>query len=147
MMRLFKIRIVRDFDRLEERVRHWMDNIYEFQEAGVSFRPPVDFFETYQGLVFRMELAGVATEDLSLTLCGQELVIQGRRRPLHPEGVTRFWCHEINHGLFERRFRIPVAVDAGALQAQYRDGILEVFLPRPAALSRRIPVQEVPESE
>jgi HSP20 family protein len=147
MMRLFKIRIMRDFDRLEERVRRWMDNVYEFQETGVSFRPPVDFFETSQGLVLRMELAGVAKDDLSLTLCGQELVIQGRRSPLHPEGVTRFLRHEINHGVFERRFRIPVAVDPEGLQAQYQDGILEVFLPRLAPLSRRIRVQEVPENE
>lgn len=145
-MRLFKIRIMRDFDHLEERMRRWMDNVFEFREAGVSFRPPVDFFETSRGVVLRMELAGVAKEDLSLTLRGQELVIQGRRRPLHPEGVTRFLCHEISHGFFERRFRIPVAVDPEALQARYQDGILEVFLPRQAPLSRRIPVQEVPES-
>jgi HSP20 family protein len=123
-----------------------MDNIHEFQETGVHFRPPVDFFETYQGLVLRMELGGVAKEDLTLTLTGQELVIRGRRQPLHPEGVTRFLCHEINHGLFERRFRIPLAVDPGGLRAQYQDGILEVILPKQAALSRRIPVQEVPES-
>lgn len=146
-MRFFKIRIMRDFDRLEERVRRWMDNVYEFQETGVSFRPPVDFFETSQGLVLRMELAGVAKEDLTLTLCGPELVIQGRRNALHPEGVTRFLCHEINHGLFERRFRIPVAINPEGLRAHYQDGILEVFLPRVAPLSRRIPVQEIPESQ
>src|SRR4030067_1592014 len=96
MYRLIKIKIMRDPDRLEERVCRWRENIFEFQEAGVSSRPPVDFFETSQGLVLRMELAGVAKEDLSLTLCGQELVIQGRRRPLHPEGISRFLCHEIN---------------------------------------------------
>jgi len=146
-MRLFKIRIMRDFDRLEERVRRWMDTVHEFQETGVTFRPPVDFFETSQGLVLRMELAGVAKDDLSLTLAGQELVIQGRRQPLQPQGVARFLCHEISHGWFERRFRIPLAVDPEGLQAQYQDGILEVFLPRQASASRRIPVQEVPESQ
>jgi HSP20 family protein len=146
-MRLFKIRIMRDFDRLEERVRHWMDNVCDVRENEVSFRPPVDFYETSQGLVLRMELAGVATEDFSLSLCGQELIIRGRRRPLHPEGAARFLCHEINHGLFERRFRIPVAVDPEGLRARYQDGILEIFLPRPAAISRRIPVREIPESE
>lgn len=146
MHRVFKIRVLRDFDRLEERMRRWMDNVCELQEAEVSFRPPVDLYETSQGLVLRMELAGVAKEDLSLTLCGQELVIRGRRRPLHPEGVTRCLHHEINHGRFNRRFRIPVAIDPEGLRAQYLDGILEVFLPRLAPVSRRIPVQEVAES-
>lgn len=146
MYRLIKIKIMRDRDYLQERVRRWAENIFDFQETGVSFRPPVDFYETSQGLVLRMELAGVAKEDMSITLCGQELVIKGRRRPLHPEGVNRCLHHEINHGFFERRFRIPVPIDPDGLQARYLDGILEVFLPRMAPLSRRIPVQEVPES-
>jgi HSP20 family protein len=147
MMRLLKIKILRDFDRLEDRVRRWVDNIYEFQESGHAFRPPVDFFETSQGLVLRMEVAGVAKEDLSLTMSGQELVIRGRRRPSQPQGLVKFLCHEISHGYFERRFHVPLAVDASALQARYRDGILEVVLPRATSLSRRIPVREVPENE
>jgi len=147
MHRLIKIRILRDFSQLEDRVRRWMEDAFDFQESGASFRPPADFYETAQGLVLRVDLAGVTKDDFSLTLSGQELVIQGRRSPLHPEGVLRFLCHEINHGLFERRFRIPVAVDPEALQARYQDGILEVFLPRRAALSRRIPVKEIQESE
>ncbi|MDD2901029.1 MAG: Hsp20/alpha crystallin family protein [Syntrophales bacterium] len=146
MHRVFKIRIMRDFDHLEERMRRLMDNVFDFQEAGVSFRPPVDFYETSQGLVLRMELAGVTKEDISLTLHGQELVIQGKRRPVHPEGVSRCLHHEINYGSFDRRFRIPVAIDPDGLQARYLDGILEVFLPRKAPASKRILVREVPES-
>ena len=141
MHRLIKIRIVRDFGRLEERVRCWMDNIFD-PETGAAFRPPVDLFETSQGLVLRMELAGVAKEDLSLTLCGQELVIRGQRRPFPREEVTRFLRHEIGYGFFERRFLIPAAIDPEGLQARYAEGILEVNLPRRAPSSRRIPVQE-----
>lgn len=146
MHRVFKIRIIRDVDRLEERRRRWMHNLFEFQEAGVSFRPPVDFYETSLGLVLRMELAGVAKEDISITLEGQELVIQGQRRPIHPVGVNRCLHHEISHGRFERRFRIPIPIDSEGLQARYLDGILEVFLPLKTPVNRRIPVQEVPES-
>ena len=142
MHRLIKIRIVRDFGHLEDRVRRWMDHLFEFNEAGVSFRPAVDFYETPQGLVLRMELAGVAKDDLSLTLCGQELVIRGRRRPFPPEGATRFLHHEMSYGPFERSFLLPIAVDPEGLRAQYAEGILEVYLPRLAPSSRRIPVKE-----
>lgn len=147
MHRLIKIRIMRDYDRLEDRVRRWMDNIFEYRETGVSFRPAVDFYETAQGLVLRLELAGVAKEDLSLTMCGQELVIRGQRQPVLPAGVTRFLHHEMSYGSFERRFMIPGSIDPDGLRAQYTDGILEVFLPRSVPLSRRIPVKEVSESE
>ena len=142
MHRLVKIRIVRDFSHLEERVRRWMDNVFDFQEAGASFRPPVDLFETSQGLVLRMELAGVAREDLSLTVCGQELVISGQRRPWPREGVTRFLRHEIGYGSFERRFMIPGSIDPEGLQARFAEGILEVSLPRLVPSSRRIPVHD-----
>ena len=145
MHRLIKIRIIRDFGHLEDRVCHWMNHIFEFKETGVSFRPPVDFYETARGLVLRMDLAGVSKDALSLTMCGQELVIQGHREPFPPEGVTRYLHHEMHYGFFERRFLVPGAIDPEGLQAQYADGILEVFLPRPAAVSRRIQVKEVPE--
>lgn len=147
MHRLVKIRILRDFGQLEDRVRRWMDHVFDFQEGGPSFRPPADLFETSQGLVLRLELAGVAKEDFSLTLSGRELVIRGRRCPLHPAGVTRFLCHEIGYGPFERKFLIPGPIDAAGLRAQYQDGVLEVFIPRPVSVNRRIQVREIPESE
>jgi HSP20 family protein len=146
MYRLIKIKIMRDQECLEDRLPRWMQNLCEIEGGRLSFHPPVDLSETSQGLVLRMEVAGVAKDDLSITFCAQELVIRGRRRPLHPEGVTRLLCQEISHGCFERRFRIPIPVDAAGLRAQYLDGILEVFLPRMAPVKRRIPVQEVPES-
>jgi len=142
MHRLIKIRIMRDCDRLENRVRRWMDNIWESGAAAACFLPPADFYETTQGLVLRLELAGVAKDDLSLTLCGQELVIRGRRRPSPPEGAIRFLRHEISYGPFERSFLVPVPIDPEGLRAQYADGVLEVYLPRQAPSSRRIPVKE-----
>ncbi len=142
MHRLIKIRITRDYESLQERMRHWRERWFEFDKSAGSFRPAVDIYETSQGLVLRMELAGVAREDLSLTLCGQELVIRGQRRLFPPEGVNRFLHHEMSYGLFERRFLIPGAIDPAGLEARLADGLLEVFLPRPARTSRRIPVKE-----
>lgn len=142
MHRLIKIRILRDFSHLEDRVRRWMDHAFDFQETGAPFRPPVDFYETAQGLVLRLELAGVASEDLAVTLSGQELVIRGQRRPFPPAGATRYIHHEMCYGSFERRFLIPADIDPEGLQARYAEGILEITLPRRVPSSRRIPVQE-----
>ncbi len=147
MHRLIKIRIIRDFERLEERVRRWADNLLAFDETGASFRPAADFFETSQGLVLRLEVAGVAKEDLSLTLAGQELVIKGRRLPPAPEGITRFLHVEIGFGAFERGFQLPIPIDPQGVRATYQDGILEIHLPRQKPETRRIKVKEVPDRE
>lgn len=147
MHRLIKIRIIRDFERLEERVRRWADNLLAFDETGASFRPAADFFETSQGLVLRLEVAGVAKEDLSLTLAGHELVIKGRRRPPASEGIIRFLHVEIGFGAFERSFKLPIPIDPQGVRAKYLDGVLEIYLPRQKPQTRRIKVKEVPDSE
>jgi HSP20 family protein len=147
MHRLIKIRIIRDFDRLEEQVRRGFDTLLEAYKTPVSFRPAADFYETTQGLVLRLELAGVGAENVSLTLTGHELVVRGRRRPPAPEGIRRFVHLEMAFGIFERRFTLPIPVDAQGVEARFVDGILEVHLPRKAPQTRTIPVKPAPAGE
>jgi HSP20 family protein len=141
MHRLIRIRIIRDFEHLEEQVRRGFDTLLEAHKTSISFRPPADFYETAQGLVLRLELAGVVPEEVSLTLTAHELLVQGRRRPPAPEGIRRFVHLEMAFGSFERRFTLPIAVDAQGVEARYVDGVLEVHLPRKAPQTRTIPVK------
>ena len=141
MHRLIKIRIIRDFDRLEEQVRRGFDSLLGTCKTSVSFRPAADFYETAQGLVLRLDLAGVAPEDVSLTLTGHELVVRGRRRPPAPEGIRRFIHLEMAFGIFERSFTLPIAIDPQGVEARYVDGVLEVHLPRKTPQTRTIPVK------
>jgi HSP20 family protein len=145
MHRLIKIRFLRDYESLEERVRGWRDIFSGLPEAPLSFRPAADLVETDQGLILRMEVPGVAPEDLSLSIAGQELIIRGRRLARHPQGTLRFLHHEMVHGPFERSFLLPISVDLEGIQARCADGILEVVLPRLAA--RRIPVKEMTDDQ
>jgi HSP20 family protein len=141
MYRLIKIRVIRDFDRLEEQVRRGLDTLLEAHKTSASFRPAADFYETTQGLVLRLELAGVAAEDISLSLTAHELVVRGCRRPPHPDGLRRFIRLEMGFGAFERRFTLPLSIDSESVEAAYVDGILEVRLPRKAPQSRQITVK------
>ena len=147
MHRLIKIRIIRDFDRLEEQGCRGLNPLLEAYQTAAAFRPAADFFETGQGLVLRLELAGVAAEDLTISLAGPELVVQGRREPLSPQGIRRFMRLEIAFGSFERRFMLPIAVDPEEVEARYLDGILEVYLPRKKPQTRQIPVKPSPVEE
>ncbi len=143
MHRLIKIRIIRDFEHLEERWRCQPDPLDEASApCRVHFRPAADFYETDQGLVLRLELAGVKPDSLSLSLAGQELVVRGRRQPPPPAGLRRFIHLEIGFGDFERCFVLPIAVDPQDVQARFLDGILEITLPRKAPQIRQIPVKQ-----
>jgi HSP20 family protein len=140
MHRLIKIRILRDFDRLEEQMRRGLDTLLEAHKTATSFRPAADFFETAQGLVLRLELAGVGAEDVSLFLAGHELVVRGRRRPSGSGDIRRFIRLEMAFGYFERRFTLPIPVDAEGVDARFTDGVLEINLPRKGPQTRHIPV-------
>jgi HSP20 family protein len=147
MHRFIKIRIVRDLENLQERVRGVLDTMFAASRPTVSFRPAADFYETAQGLVLRLDLAGVAVEDVSISLAGQELVIQGCRKPPRPEGLQRFIHLEMGFGSFQRRFVLPIPVDPQGVKASYVDGVLEVKLPRKLPQTRTIPVKSPPETE
>ncbi len=137
MHRFIKIRLVKDLDTVEERVRALRYAWLGWQPAP-SFRPAADLFETPEGLVLRLEVAGVLPEDLSLTLQGQELLVQGRRRLNPPVGTNRVIQHEMATGVFERSFPLAIPVDPEGIEATYVNGVLEVTLRKPAP--RRIPV-------
>lgn len=143
MHRFIRIRIIRDLEQLEERLRYWREKLFPSGEVGFSYRPAADLYETPAGLVLRLELAGVAVEDLNIELAGQELLIRGLRRPLPPADITRVLHYEITYGRFERIFQIPLAIDPDGVQARYEQGILEVTLPRHRPPERRIPVREL----
>ncbi len=147
MHRLIKIRVLRDLENLEERMRSWRDRLFPLGDPGFPVRPAADLYETPEGLLVRLELAGVAVEDLSIDLAGQELIIRGRRRPAPPANVSRVLHYEISYGRFERSFHLAQAVNPEGVTARYEHGILEVTLPRRRPRERRIPVREIRENQ
>ena len=148
MHRLIKIRVIRDLEHLEERMRSWRDRLFPLSgEVELPFRPAADLYETPQGLVLRLEIPGAAKEDLGIDLAGQELIIRGQRRPAPPVNTTRVLHYEITYGSFERSFHIPIPVNPEEITAGYEHGILEVVLPRREPQTRRIPVREILENQ
>lgn len=143
-----KIKIPKDFEMIEARMRRLMESMFGPWSEPVpsevgGFQPAADIYETPAGLVIRLELAGVKLEDISLLLHQRELVINGRRRFPAAEPVQRFYRLEIDYGRFERRFLLPKPVAEELVTAEYQNGVLEIRLPwRPPATPQRIVVRE-----
>jgi HSP20 family protein len=103
-----------------------------------AWAPLVDILETDRALVFRADLAGVRVEDLAVELDGNTLTLTGRRKT-EDAAYLRI---ERPHGPLRRSFTIGTAVDPRRVKATYRNGVLEIVLPKSGELNpQRVKVQ------
>ena len=95
--------------------------------ASPKWKPPTDVYETADHVIAHMDIAGMRPEDFTVEFADGVLTIAGER-PARHEGKRHYHAMEVQVGPFERRLRLPVAVDPTSLQASYSDGFLEVRL-------------------
>jgi len=102
-------------------------------ESYGSWIPPVDIFEKNDELVLRAELPGMNREDIDLRVENGVLTLTGERS--RDAAVTEESAHRLErvYGSFSRSFTLPASVDPGKIAASYKDGILEVVLPKSEA--------------
>jgi HSP20 family protein len=96
----------------------------------LCWKPPTDVYETETHFVIILELAQTKAEEVSIIYQDGVLSIRGIRKALPPEERRRYHKLEINYGPFERKIAIPKEVEIRSLAAVYRDGFLEIRLPK-----------------
>jgi HSP20 family protein len=105
------------------------------------WRPPTDVYETEGAVVVKVEIAGMAREDLAVSLDGRKLTIRGVRRDASAK--LGYQQMEIQYGYFETEVLVPRAIDEDGVEATYQEGFLSVRLPK--APARRVPVVDAEE--
>jgi HSP20 family protein len=110
--------------------------------APAAYAPRVDFTETDTELRVAAELPGIEEKDIQVSLEDGVLTIRAERNAeVKNEDAKEVRHVETFHGKYERSLRLPSEVDADAVKAAYRNGILSVTLPKAAqAKPRVIPV-------
>lgn len=106
--------------------------------SGRAWMPAVDMSETKDDLVLKVEVPGVREKDVSVSITGDLLTIRGERRWSEDEAREHKFLHvERAYGQFERLIQLPLAVQADKVKASYRDGVLEIKLPKTEELKPR----------
>jgi len=112
----------------------------EATRGGTHFTPRVDIVETEKELTLYAELPGVMPQDVDLHYERGELVLHARVKP-RPTGKS-FLLHEYEEGDFYRAFTIHEQLDASKIEAECKNGVLTVHLPKAeAARPRQINVR------
>jgi HSP20 family protein len=127
---------LRDLLSLSDRLDR-LDRLSERDDA-VGWLPPIDVYETPDQYVVTAELAGMDRRDIQIDAHDEGLSLRGRRPDagIPPHAYLRI---ERGQGPFERRFVFAEPIDVGRIDAQFRDGVLTIMIPKAAA--RRISVK------
>ena len=96
-----------------------------------AWRPAVDIYETENGLVLKAELPGVKKEDVSVEIKDNILTLKGERVEDKQVDEDNYYRRERCFGTFQRSFNLEQSIQPEKIKAKFKDGVLEVEIPRP----------------
>jgi HSP20 family protein len=99
------------------------------QTASQGPFPPINVFQQGDDILAIIELPGLDKKELQVQAKENTIRISGKKSVDYPEGVSVHRRERIS-GEFDRTLSLPVQLDPGGIKAEYRDGILALFLPR-----------------
>lgn len=135
----------RDFEGVQQRMEKMLDNIFDEMRptmfsAEKVWKPPVDIYETPEEIVVMVEIAGMSKEDIHVTMENDCLKISGVRPDYSPSSKMRLHQMEIDYGKFQRIVKISLPIDTKNIRAQYKEGFLQITLPK-AKLKQPVVIQ------
>ena len=102
----------------------------EDSESMASWVPAMDVVETEDKVLLRAELPGLTQEDVELTVENNVLTLSGNKKFEHEETEGHYRRLESRYGSFYRSFTLPSTVDQERIDANFRNGVLEIELPK-----------------
>lgn len=98
--------------------------------VGTVWYPAVDVLESKDSYLLRAELPGMNKEYFNLEVKNGMLTVSGERKVEEPVSGVQYRSVERIAGKFSRSFYLPQTVQQDGIQATYRDGILEIYVPK-----------------
>jgi len=122
--------LISETNRATENWMTGVDPAYGSQNMAqvTAWAPVTDIFTRGEDMVVRCDLAGVAREDLDITLSNGILTISGERRVPEDEREASFYVNERNYGFFRRSMSLPEGLGEKDIEAVFEEGVLEVIL-------------------
>lgn len=95
-----------------------------------NWAPAIDVHEDQEEIAVRADLPGLKQEDIHLSLENNVLTISGERKTESEKKDRNYHLVERSYGRFERSLQLSAAVDQSKIRASYKNGVLEVVLPK-----------------
>lgn len=136
MMNLTRWEPFREFERLPDQMARLFGfpalRPYGTEETltVADFMPAVDIYETEKEYLVKLDLPEVTKEEVKVFVEDGVLTIQGERKKEKEEKGKRFHRIERSYGTFLRTFTVPPDADETKIDAEFKEGLLKVHLPK-----------------
>ncbi len=132
-------RMRQDVEELENRMNRWFGRAAREREA---IMPAVDVSEDEKNLHFEIHLPGIDKDNIRVTIEDDTLSVKAERKREKKEEGKTYLRTESSYGVFFRSFRIPAGYDMSKIQANFKNGILQLDLPKtPEAKPKTVEVK------
>jgi len=105
-------------------------------------KPSIDIYQTKENVVAEVSLAGVDPKDVEVSVENDILTVKGETKKEKETKDKDYYCKEIRSGSFVRAMGLPTHVKADKAQAESKDGILKIIIPKDEKkMLKRIPIK------
>lgn len=132
------VNVAREMDEVQNRLRRFFNEGYPGDAMTltepVGWVPVVEIVENADELLLTAELPGMTKENVEVLFEDDVLTIRGEKKEEKREADAekRFHVWERSYGAFQRSFTLPRTIDATKIAAEFKDGILQVKMPKTA---------------
>jgi HSP20 family protein len=118
----------REFDRLFRET--FQPFFAEGEPSTRTWAPAVDIYETADSIVLKAELPGIDPKDVDVRVEDNTLFLKGERRFEKEVKEENYHRVERSYGSFARSFSLPNSIDTDKVEAEYKDGVLTLNMPK-----------------
>ena len=137
MMNLVKWNPWREMPTLHNRINRLFDDPFfridrmADEDLMGMWNPAVDLYEKDDHFIIKAELPGINKEDIKVDLKDRVLTLSGERAYDNEVKEENYYRKERSYGRFQRAFTLPGDVDADKIKAEFKDGVLQIEVPKP----------------
>ena len=139
---------LRELASVQNEMSRWMNGFLDSSSRGAqNWAPALDVWETTTDVVYSFDLPGVPEEKISIEVADGTLTVSAEREKKEEVADDHYYRVERRFGSYSRAVGLPQGVDESTISASYRDGVLEVRVPKPEeAKPRKIAVSSTIEN-
>lgn len=112
-------------------LRQEIDRLFETNSTVQGIRPEFEVKENKEGLQVTVELPGVSEKDIDISLSDGLLTIRGEKKSEEIKDGETYHITERSYGAFARSLRLPYEPEEEQILASFKDGVLNISIPRP----------------